>query len=323
MLSCERRTMRCLVTGGAGFIGSNIVEALLNRDYDVVVLDDLSTGKRGNIAPFLDDKRFRFIEGSITDPGTCKSASVDVDYVFHEAALVSVQNSVEDPKKTHNINIAGTLNVFLAARDAGVKRVVWASSTSVYGNSAELPNVETMPLSPLSPYAASKAAGEMLACAFSEVYDISVISLRYYNVFGRRQDPFSLYAAVIPIFVSKLLKGERPIIFGDGNQTRDFVFIDNVVQANIRAALETKAVHSGRAFNVGCGTSITINELFGIIAEELGSDIEPVYEEPRPGDVRDSVADIDAAKLAFGYDPTIDVREGLRRSLEWYRQNLV
>ena len=315
--------MKCLVTGGAGFIGSNIVEALLEQEHDVVVLDDLSTGKRANIKPFFDNPRFRFIEGTITDPAVCMRTCQDVDYVFHEAAQISVVGSIEDPVRTADINIAGTMNVFLAARDAGVKRVVWASSTSVYGDTNILPNVEMMPLRPLSPYAASKASGEMLASAFSEVYGISIISLRYYNVFGKRQDPFSLYAAVIPIFVSKLIRGERPMIYGDGEQTRDFVYIDNVVQANIKAAMEAGPECSGHAFNVGCGASISIKGLLKIIAGELGIDIEPIHKPPRAGEVRDSLADISAAREAFGYDPAVDVREGLRLSLAWYREHLV
>jgi nucleoside-diphosphate-sugar epimerase len=314
--------MRYLVTGGAGFIGSNLAGFLLARGDEVVVLDDLSTGKRENIAPFLEDRRFTFIEGTITDPRLCARACEGADYAFHEAAFISVPLSIEEPVRTHEINVTGAANLFLAARDAGIKRVVWASSTSVYGNSEQLPNVETMPLRPLSPYAASKAAGEMFASAFSEVYDISIIGLRYYNVFGKRQDPASAYAAVIPLFITHLLRGKRPVIFGDGLQTRDFVYIDNVVQANIRAALHAGENASGRAFNVGCGEKISINDLYHIIAEELGSDLEPLYAPPRSGEVRNSIADISAAREAFGYDPKIKVREGLRLSLDWYRENL-
>jgi len=314
--------MRCCVTGGAGFIGSNIVEALVGLGSEVIVLDNLTTGSRDNIEPFMAASGFKFIEGTVTDPETCADACRGCDYVFHEAALVSVPQSVEDPIGAHEINTTGTVNMFLAARDAGVKRVVWASSTSVYGNSPILPNTEEMPLCPLSPYAASKASGEMYARALSEVCEISIISLRYYNVFGKRQDPFSPYAAVIPLFVSKLLKNERPVIFGDGGQTRDFVFIDNVVQANLKAAFDAPAEASGRAFNVGCGRRISINELFDIIADELGVAVKPAYAPARPGDVRDSAADITAAKEAFGYDPSIGVREGLRRSLAWYKGNL-
>ena len=319
----ERCVMRYLVTGGAGFIGSNLVETLLNEGEEVVVLDNLSSGKRENIEPFMNNDRFSFIKGSVTDPETCAAACNGMDYVLHQAALASVPKSIDDPLETNAVNVTGTTTLFLAARDAGVKRVVFASSTSVYGNSPVLPNVETMPLCPLSPYAASKAAAEMYARAFSEVFDIPVVSLRYYNVFGKRQDPFSLYAAVIPIFISRLLKGEKPVIFGDGEQTRDFVYIDNVIQANIKAATQAGPEAGGRAYNIGCGASISINELYRMIAEELNCTAEPVYEPWRPGDVRDSMADISAAREAFGYKPAVGVREGLKRSLEWFRQNVV
>lgn len=313
--------MRFLVTGGAGFIGSNIVEALLAGGDEVVVLDNLSTGFRQNIIPFRDNPRFTFVAGTVTDRAICDRVCEGVDYVFHEAALISVPLSIDEPVRTHEINVTGTANVFLAARDAGVRRVVWASSTAVYGNSEQLPNVETMPLRPLSPYASSKAAGEMFASAFSEVYGISIVSLRYYNVFGRRQDPASAYAAVIPIFIARLLRGERPVIYGDGSQTRDFVYVEDVVQANIRAALHARDDASGRAFNIGGGTRITVRELYSIIAEELGVSLEPVFAPARQGEVRDSLADISAARAAFGYEPGVGVREGLRRSLAWYKEN--
>jgi UDP-N-acetylglucosamine/UDP-N-acetylgalactosamine 4-epimerase len=313
--------MKCLVTGGAGFIGSNLAEKLLNSGNEVVVLDDLSTGKRANIEAFLADKRFRFIEGTVTDPETCRLACSGTEYVFHEAAVCSVPESIKHPKETLDINVTGTANVFLAARDAHVRRVVWASSTSVYGNSKILPNVESMPLNTLSPYAASKAAGEMFARAFSEVFDISIISLRYYNVFGKRQDPLSAYAAVIPLFVSKLLAGERPVIYGDGNQTRDFIYIDNVVDANMLAAFNAPSDATGKSYNIGSGSRITINELYGILAGELGLRIEPLYGRQRGGEVRDSVADISAARRDFEYNPSISVREGLKMSLDWYKEN--
>lgn len=315
--------MRGLVTGGAGFIGSNLVEELLSRGWEVVVLDDLSTGKKENIAPFESSGRFLFIKGSVTDRAACDRACEGIDYVFHEAAVTSVPQSIDEPERTFEVNVRGTSNVFLAARDAGVKRVVWASSTSVYGNSDSLPNRENEPLRPLSPYAASKASGEMLASAVSEVYHLPVVSLRYFNVFGRRQDPFSAYAAVIPIFVARLLRGERPVIYGDGEQTRDFVFVGDVVEANIRAALHAAPKASGRAFNIGRGERIPVNGLFRIIAEEMGTDIQPEYKPGRPGEVRDSMADITAAREAFGYEPSVDVRAGLKRSLDWYRENLV
>ncbi len=312
--------MRCLVTGGAGFIGSNIVEALLDRGADVVVFDNLSTGKRRNIEPFIENRRCTFIEGTITDRPTCDRVCKGVDYVFHEAALVSVPLSIESPESTCDINIRGTANVFLAARDAGAKRVVFASSTSVYGNPNVFPNVETQPLNPLSPYAASKVSGEMLARAFTEVYGMPVICLRYFNVFGKRQDPSSTYAAAIPRFVTMLLRGETPTIFGDGEQTRDFVYIDNVVQANIRATVEAKPEAFGKAFNIGCGAKTSINRLYTIIAHELKSDLRPLYGPERPGEVRDSVADISAARSALGYEPAVDVEEGLKRSIAWYRE---
>lgn len=315
--------MRYLVTGGAGFIGSNLVEVLLERGEDVVVLDDLSSGKKENIEPFLPHEHFTFFKGTITDPETCAAACRGVDYILHHAALCSVPKSIEYPVDAHEINTTGTAYLFLAARNAGVKHVVWASSTSVYGNSAVLPNVETLPLYPLSPYAASKAAGEMYAHAYSEVFDLPIITLRYYNVFGKRQDPDSPYAAVIPIFISRLLKGEQPVIFGDGEQTRDFVHVDNVIQANIKAATLSKPEDSGHAFNIAYSKSISINELYQMIAEELNSDIKPIYKPPRAGDVRDSMADISAARNAFGYDPSIDVKEGLKRSMEWFRQNVL
>ena len=314
--------MRYLVTGGAGFIGSNLAEALLSIGEEVVVLDNLSTGKLSNIESFLDNNHFSFIEGSITDSETCAESCEGVDYVLHQAAFVSVPGSVEDPVSTHETNVTGTINIFNSARNAGVKRIVWASSTAVYGDSEVLPNIETMPLCPLSPYAASKAAGEMYARAFSEVYGISIISLRYYNVFGKHQDPSSLYAAVIPIFISGILKGEKVTIFGDGEQTRDFVFIENIVQANIKAATQSKPEASGHSFNIGCGESISINELYDIIAMELQSNVKPVYAPQRPGDVRDSVADIHAAHKAFGYEPVIDVKEGLKKSIGWYKENI-
>lgn len=310
--------MNYLVTGGAGFIGSNIAETLLGQGETVAVLDNLSTGTRANMAPFDSHPGFRFIEGTVTDPKTCREACEGADYVLHHAALVSVPGSIEAPVTAHEINTTGTLNILLAARDAGVKRVVLASSSAVYGNTSVLPCNETLPFETLSPYAATKAADELYGRAVGEVYGTPVISLRYFNVFGTRQDPASRYAAVIPIFISCLLEGERPVIFGDGEQTRDFVFIDNVVQANIRAATAAGTEAAGRAYNIGCGASISVNELYRIIAAELGVTIQPEYRPPRPGEVRHSCADITAAREAFGYDPAIGVREGLKRTLQWY-----
>lgn len=315
--------MKYLVTGGAGFIGSNLTETLLNLGEDVIVLDNLSTGKLSSIEPFMENTRFTFIKGSITDPEMCARVCEGVDYVLHHAAFVSVPGSIKDPKGTHDTNVNGTITIFNAAKNAGVKRIVWASSSAVYGNSDVLPNVETMSLCPLSPYAASKVAVEKYARSFNEDYGMSVIGLRYFNVFGKNQDPSSPYAAVIPLFISGLLKKKQITIFGDGEQTRDFVFVDNVVQANIRAATQSKTEASGCSFNIGSGKRISINTLFTTITEELKSDIHPVYTSPRPGDVKDSLADIHAARRAFGYEPEIDVIEGLKKTIEWHRGTLM
>ncbi len=315
--------MKYLVTGGAGFIGSNLTETLLNLGEDVIVLDNLSTGKLSSIEPFMENIRFTFIKGSITDPEMCAKVCDGVDYVLHHAAFVSVPGSIKDPKGTHDTNVNGTITIFNASKNAGVKRIVWASSSAVYGNSEVLPNVETMPLCPLSPYAASKVAVEKYAGSFSKDYGMSVVGLRYFNVFGKNQDPSSAYAAVIPLFISGLLKKKQITIFGDGEQTRDFVFVDNVVQANIRAATQSKTEASGCSFNIGSGKRISINTLFTTITEELKSDIQPVYTSPRPGDVKDSLADIHAARRAFGYEPEIDVIEGLKKTIEWHRGTLM
>jgi nucleoside-diphosphate-sugar epimerase len=312
--------MKYLVTGGAGFIGSNLTETLLNLGEEVIVLDNLSTGKLLNIKPFIEHERFTFIQGSITDPEICARACEGVDYVLHQAALVSVPGSIKDPDSTYEVNVNGTLTVLNAARNAGVQGIVCASSSAVYGNSEVLPNVETMPLSPLSPYADSKVAVEKYIRSFSEDYGISVVGLRYFNVFGKNQDPSSSYAAVIPVFISGFLKGEQITIYGDGEQTRDFVFVDNIVQANIKAAKQLRTDVNGRSFNIGSGKGISINELFKIIAEEFEVAQEPVYASPRSGEVKDSLADISAAREAFGYEAGIDLKEGLKKTIQWYRE---
>ncbi|MFC1511885.1 SDR family oxidoreductase [Candidatus Latescibacterota bacterium] len=313
--------MHCLVTGGAGFIGSNLVEALLKRGDRVTVLDDLSSGRRENIAPFEGYGRFRFIEGSITNLTTCKKACRGVEAVFHQAAFVNVPESIVKPSATAEINVRGTVNVFEAAHRVGIRAIVWASSTAVYGNTAKLPNVETMPLCPLSPYAASKAAGEMFARVFCEVYGIDIVGLRYFNVYGERQDPLSPYAAVIPRFIGALLKGERVTIFGDGEQTRDFVHVADVVAANLRAA-ENAHFARGDVYNIGSGVGISVNRLYDIIADELGSSLRPTYAPPRAGDVHDSVADISRAQEAFGYQPAIAFTDGLRQTIRWFQERM-
>ena len=315
-----------LVTGGAGFIGSHLVETLLERGETVLCLDNLSTGKIENISQFELNERFMFFKADIRDLNTLQRLMQGVDYVFHEAALGSVQRSVEDPMTTHEINATGTLNVFNAARETGVKRVVYASSSSIYGDSETLPKVENMIPAPKSPYAVTKLTGEHYATVFTELFGLEVVSLRYFNVFGPRQDPFSDYAAVIPIFVRQLLRGESPTIFGDGTQSRDFTYVQNVVDANLRAC-EAKRV-GGKVFNIACGSRINLNDLLTLLKSLIESyrrgteSIHPIYGPPRPGDVKHSLASIDVAQTWLGYTPGYSVEEGLKASIEWYVENL-
>ncbi len=307
---------KCVVTGGAGFIGSHIVDALLALGCEVAVLDNLSTGKLENMAGFRD--RIEFVEGSVTDHSTTRRLFAGADTVFHQAALASVPRSVADPIASNHNNIDGTLNVLWSAHEAGVKRVVYAASSSAYGDTAVMPKVESMPASPLSPYAITKYVGELYCDVFSRIYGLSTVGLRYFNVFGPRQDPESQYAAVIPIFITKLLKGEAPTIYGDGGQSRDFTFVANVVEANLRAALADDP--GGRTVNIACGGRITLNELYDIIRNELDSTVEPIHADPRPGDVRHSQADISAAAELLGYAPQIDFRDGLATTVAWYKR---
>lgn len=304
-----------LVTGGAGFIGSHIVERLVREGHGVRVLDDFSAGNEANLAPFMD--KIELLRGDIREVETVKEAVKDMEIVFHEAALGSVPRSVADPQSTHDVNITGTLNVLLASRDAGVRRVVFASSSSVYGETPELPKHEQMVPQPLSPYALSKLTGEHYISVFKQVYGFEAVALRYFNIFGPRQDPNSHYAAVMPKFATALLNGERPVIFGDGLQSRDFTYIENVVEANLLAS-EAEGI-AGKAFNVACGGRYTLLELLNQMKEFLGSDIEPIHESPRAGDVRDSQASIEAAQQGFGYRVSVGFEEGLRRTVEWYR----
>jgi len=305
-----------LVTGGAGFIGSHITERLVREGHLVRVLDNFSSGHEANLISFRSG--VELIRGDICDKQLVSEATNGVDVVFHEAALGSVPRSVADPATTHDVNITGTLNVLLAARDAGVKRVVYASSSSVYGETPVLPKREDMTVQPLSPYALSKLVGEHYASVFKQVYGFEVVSLRYFNIFGPRQDPESQYAAVIPRFITALLDGKSPVVYGDGLQSRDFTFVDNVVNANLLAA-EVEGV-AGRAFNVACGGRYTLLDLLGKMKEILGSDVEPVHEPARAGDVRDSQASIEAARQAFGYRVSVDFEEGLRKTVDWYRE---
>jgi len=307
---------RILITGGAGFIGSHIGVALRAQGDEVRVLDDLSTGHESNleaIGPGLD-----FVRGSVTDPSVVAAAVEGCDYVFHEAALASVPRSVKEPVASNDANVCGTLNVLVAARDAGVKRLVYAASSSAYGDTEVLPKVEDMPVQPKSPYAVAKLAGEHYVSAFAGCYSMQTLSIRYFNVFGPRQDPDSPYAAVIPIFADALLAGKAPTIHGDGEQSRDFTYIDNVVSANLKALTVPKL--AGEVVNVALGQRTTLNELYRMIQEILGTDIDAQYGPTRAGDVKHSEAAIGRAEALLGYETLVSVEDGIRRTVEWYRE---
>jgi nucleoside-diphosphate-sugar epimerase len=303
---------RYLVTGGAGFIGSNLVRALLARGEEARVLDNFATGKRENLKPF--EGRISLLEGSVDDPDLVERAMEGVDYVLHQAALPSVQRSVESPLASHAANMTGTLVLLDAARKAGVRRFVYASSSSVYGDSPRLPKEETHPTDPLSPYAVGKLSGELYCRVFHRLHGLETISLRYFNVFGPGQSPDSLYAAVIPRFITALKAGEPPVIFGDGRQSRDFTYIDNVVQANLLAC-EAGKESSGEAFNIALGSRVTLLELLEQMASLRGKGVAPRFEPARKGDVRDSLADIRKARRLLGYRPGVSLEEGLRNTL--------
>lgn len=304
-----------LVTGGAGFIGSHIAAALLERGERVRVFDNMLAGRKINLAAL--GGRAEFIEGDVRDHAALAEAMKGVEVVFHQGAIASVPRSIADPAGSLEINVTGTQNVLLAAREQGVRRVVYASSSAVYGDAPTLPKREDLPTNTLSPYAVHKLAGEMLCEVFTRLYGLETVALRYFNVFGPRQDPASEYAAVIPRFLTMLLEGKRPVVFGDGEQTRDFVYIANVVQANLKAAVAPAAV--GRAMNIGCGERISLNEVLRLAGELLGITVEAEYRPARPGDVRDSVADISLARDLLGYQPEISLRAGLTRTLEAIR----
>lgn len=305
-----------LVTGGAGFIGSNITQELVKRGHAVRIVDNFITGKKENIASFLDD--IELIEGDIRNFEICRRALEGVDFVLHQAALPSVPRSIKDPLLTDEINIKGTLNLLLASRDAGVKRFVFASSSSVYGDDPNLPKKEGTLGNPLSPYAISKLAGEKYCQVFSPLYGLSTVCLRYFNIFGPCQDPLSPYAAVVPNFVTRMLKGERPTIFGNGEQSRDFTYVSNVVEANILAS-KARGV-SGEVFNIACGERTTVNSLALKINEILKEEISPSYDKPRPGDVRHSFADISKARKMLKYKPPVAFGEGLEETIRWHRE---
>jgi len=299
--------MKAVVTGGAGFIGSHLVEGLLERGYRVAVLDDLSTGKLANISHLVEAKRIEFHKGSILDDELLARVFNDTEFVFHEAALARVPRSVAQPLEANEINITGTLKVLLAARDSGVRKLVFASSSSVYGDSNVMPQHEGLIPSPLSPYALNKLAGEHYCSIFKGIYGLDTVALRYFNVYGRRQDLESQYSTVIPAFVDRISRGEAPVIYGDGEQTRDFTFVADVVRANILAA-ESEA--SG-VYNIGSGRSVSINRLAADIARLMGKDIKPVHQPPRPGDPRHTLSDISRA-AGFGYKPGWSLEEGLK-----------
>lgn len=307
--------MQCLVTGGAGFIGSNLIKALLDRGDEVSVLDNFSTGKRENLGSF--QNRIKVIEGDLRSYHIVLEAARGVEVIFHQGALPSVPRSINDPITTNQVSVEGTLNILDAAKDTGVRRVVYASSSSIYGQNARLPKREDMTPAPISPYAVAKLAGENYCQVFTRTYGLETVCLRYFNVFGPRQDPRSEYSAVIPLFVTAFLDGGRITVYGDGEQSRDFTHVDNVVQANLLAAEAADA--AGEVLNVACGEQTSLNQMLDALRRLSKVDVEVVYEQQRAGDVKHSLADIERARKVLGYTPKVFAEEGLEKSLEWYR----
>ena len=319
---------RVLVTGGAGFIGSNLCEALLNKDNKVVCLDNFATGKRENIEKFLGDSNFVLIEGDIRKLDDCLNATKDVDYVLHQAALGSVPRSIKDPITSNEVNVSGFLNMLVASRDNGIKRFVFAASSSTYGDSESMPKVEDIIGKPLSPYAITKYVNELYADVFSKTYGLETIGLRYFNVFGRKQDPKGTYAAVIPKFVSQLMKGESPIINGDGSYSRDFTYIDNVIQANLLSLITTNEKAINTIYNIAYGDRNTLKELIEYLKDYLSefdsniSNIALTYGPNRAGDIPHSQASIEKAKENLNYNPQFNLQQGLKQAVKWYWKNL-
>jgi nucleoside-diphosphate-sugar epimerase len=307
-----------LVTGGAGFIGSHLCEELVRRGQRVRAVDSFITGKRQNLAHL---PQVELVEGDLAEIDVARRAVQGIDYVLHQAAIPSVPRSVEDPVTSNRANVDASLNVLVAARDAGVRRVVYAGSSSAYGNAPVLPKVETMGTAPLSPYALQKLVAEQYCQMFTSLYGLETVTIRYFNVFGPRQDPSSPYSGVISLFISALCDGRRPTIFGDGGQTRDFTYVANVVDGVLRACEATGA--SGEVINVAAGGRISLNDLFAVVKSLVGAAIEPIYADPRAGDVRDSQADIGKARRLLGYQPSVTFEEGLGHTVEWYRQSTV
>jgi nucleoside-diphosphate-sugar epimerase len=314
-VSAKRERRLALVTGGAGFIGGHLVEGLLGAGWEVRVLDDLSTGSERNLAQARG--RIEFTRGDIRDAGALERVMHGVEVVFHQAAMASVPRSVAMPVLTNSINIDGTLLVLETARQAGVRRVVYAASSSAYGDTEVLPKVESMPATPRSPYALQKYTGEVYCRLYCELYGLETVALRYFNIFGPRQDPKSDYAAVIPCFVTAALANRPPVIYGDGGQTRDFTYVENAVQANLLAADAERA--SGSVINIAAGVRTSLNDLWQGIRRNVDTDVEARYEAPREGDVRDSLADLTLASKLLGYDPTVDLEDGLRRTIASFR----
>jgi UDP-glucose 4-epimerase len=306
-----------LVTGGAGFIGSHLCEELVRRGEPVRVVDSLITGKRENLAHL---PQVEFIHGDLAEMDVARRAVQGIEYVLHQAAIPSVPRSVEDPVISNRANIDASVNLLVAARDAGVRRVVYAGSSSAYGNSETLPKVETMPTAPLSPYALQKLVAEQYCQMFTNLYGFETVSIRYFNVFGPRQDPSSPYSGVISLFISALCEGRRPTIFGDGEQTRDFTYVANVVDGVLRACRAANA--SGEVINVATGGRISLNQLFETVKRKVGSQVQPIYSDPRAGDVRHSQADISKAQRLLGYSPSVSFDEGLGRTVTWYRESM-
>jgi len=306
-----------LVTGGAGFIGSHLVHALVARGHKVRVLDDFSTGKKTNLADVLD--KIELVEASICDRDTVYDLMTGVDFCLHHAAIPSVPRSVQDPVTSNRVNVDGTIHVFLAARDRHVKRVIYASSSSVYGNNETFPAHEGLPVAPISPYGVTKATNELYAAVFSQLYGQEIVGFRYFNVFGPQQDPHSQYAAVVPLFITRLLAGSRPVIYGDGLQSRDFTFVQNVVEANLTVCRIEHPVAG--VYNIACGDSCRVIDLARMISNLMGLEIEPEFAPARPGDIRRSQADISRAQRVLGYTPMVSLADGLRQTIEWFKRN--
>lgn len=310
-----------LVTGGAGFIGSNLVEKILKLGFKVRVLDNLSSGNEENIKDFYKNSKFDFIQGDIRNIIDCQKACHGIDYVFHLAAVGSVSKSINDPIEVNDVNITGTLNMLIAARDKKVKRFIYASSSSVYGDEDNLFNTENKIGKPLSPYAITKITNELYAQNFFELFGLPTIGLRYFNVYGKKQNPFSIYSAVIPIFINTLLNRETPTIHGDGKQSRDFVFIEDIIQGNLKTCLAPKAAF-GKVFNISYGNKVYIKDLYNKICNLLSVDIKPKYSHSRQGDIKHSVGDIKKAKKLLNYNPKYNIDLGLKETIDWYKKNL-